>query len=89
MGMPKKGSRRICVDRVPYRWVARQLSPTGVHIVVQAVERSGAVLILRTDQDIAVKHVPPSQVASAIQGARAAGWEPQQPGPPFEVTVSL
>jgi len=88
VGMPKRGARRICVDRVPYRWVARELLP-GLRIVVQAAERPGAVLILRTDQDIAAKHVPPSRVAAAIQGARAAGWEPQRPGPPFEVAVSL
>jgi hypothetical protein len=88
MGMPKKGTRRICVDRVPYRWIARELWP-GLRIVIQAVERSGAVLILRTGQNIAAKHVPPSQIATAIQNARAAGWEPQRPGAPFEVAVSL
>jgi hypothetical protein len=86
--MPKKGTRRICVDRVQYRWIARELLP-GLRIVVQAVERTGAVLILRTDQDIAAKHVFPSQVAAAIQIARGAGWEPQRPGPPFEVLVEL
>ena len=88
MGMPKKGTRRICVDRMPYRWIARELLP-GLRIIVQAVERSGAVLILRTDQNIAATHVPPSQIAAAIQSARAAGWEPQHPGPPVEVSMSL
>lgn len=88
MGIAKRGTRRICVDRVPYRWVARELLP-GLRIVVQAVEWPGAVLVLRTGQDIAARHVRPSEVASAIQAARAAGWEPQHPGPAFEVTVSL
>ena len=88
MGMPKRGTRRICVDRVPYRWIARELLP-GLRIVVQAAERSGAVLILRTDQYIAAKHVPPSRVAAAIQGARAAGWEPQRPGAAFEIGAEL
>ena len=88
MGIAKKGTRRICVDGVPYRWVARELTP-GLRIVVQAADRPGAVLVLRTDQNIAATHVHPSEVAAAIQSARAAGWEPQRPGPPFEVAVSL
>jgi hypothetical protein len=88
VGIAKKGTRRICVDGVPYRWVARELSP-GLRIVVQATELPGAVLVLRSAQNIAATHVPPSQVAVAIQSARAAGWEPQQPGAPFEVVVSL
>ncbi len=88
MGIAKKGTRRICVDGVSYRWVARELSP-GLRIVVQAADRLGAVLVLRTGQNIAATHVHPSEVASAIQIARAAGWEPQQSGPPLEVAVSL
>jgi hypothetical protein len=89
VGMPKKGTRSICVDRVPYHWVARELSPTGLRIVIQSVEWCGAVLILRTDQNIAAIHVLPSQIAVAIQSARVAGWEPQQAGTPFELAVSL
>ncbi len=73
---------------VTYRWIARELSP-GLRIVVQATEPAGAVLVLRTDQNIAAKHVPPSRIAAAIQSARAAGWEPQRPGSPFEVTLLL
>ena len=88
MGIAKKGTRRICVDGVPYRWVARELSP-GLRIIVQAAERPGAVLVLRTAQDIAATHLPPSQIAATIQSARAAGWEPQHSGSPFEVVVSL
>ena len=88
MGIAKKGTRRICVDGVPYRWVARELSP-GLRVVVQAADRPGAVLVLRTDQNIAATHLHPSAVAAAVQRARAAGWESQRPGPAFEATVSL
>jgi hypothetical protein len=73
MAMPKKGSRRICVDGVPYRWVGRNLTPVGGRIVVGAAERVGAGLVLRWDRDLAVAHVLPSQVAALIQQARAAG----------------
>ena len=88
MGMPKKGSRKICVDQVRYRWVSRELSP-GLRFVVQAIEHQGAVLILHTDQNIAATHVPPARIASAILAARAAGWEPYRPGPPFKMPVTV
>lgn len=89
MAIPKKGSRRIRVDQVQYRWVARNLTPAGVRVTVQAVEPAGAVLVLRSGEDIAVAHVPPSRVASLIKAARAAGWDSQRPGPPFEMEVAL
>ena len=88
MGIAKRGTRRITVDGVSYRWVARELSP-GLRIVVQAADQTGAVLVLRTGKNLAATHVQPSAVAAAIESARAAGWEPQHPGPAFEVTVSL
>lgn len=88
MGMPKRGTRRITVDGVAYRWVARN-RPEGVRVVVQSVEPPGAVLVLRSGQNLAATHVLPSRVTAAIRDARSAGWEPLQAGPTFEVATYL
>lgn len=89
MGMPKKATRKITVNQMTYRWIIRQLLPTGVHIVVQSSPKPGAVLILRSDQNIALHHVHPAEIASAIQTALARGWKPHVSGTPFELTVSF
>jgi len=81
-------SGRIRVNEVVYRWKARKTSP-GLRIAVRSVERAGAMLILRTKQEIAPRHVQRSQLSVAIQNACAAGWKPQEPGPHFKRVVSL
>ena len=89
MAIPKKGSRKICVDGVRYLWVARNPEPAGVRITVQKASPAGSVLTLRSDQDRAVAHIPPAQVAHLIQLAVAAGWDPHRSGPSFEQSVAL
>ena len=88
MAIPKKGSRRICVNGVDYRYIARELSP-GVRITVQQSDPPGSVLVLKSDQDRAVAHVPPSQIAALIHRAVRDGWDPHQAGAPFEQAVAL
>jgi hypothetical protein len=88
MAIPKKGSRRICVDRIDYCYIAREVSP-GVRITVQKSNPPGSLLVLKSEQDRAVAHVPPSQIAALIQQAVRDGWDPHQPGSPFERTVAL
>jgi hypothetical protein len=88
MAIPKKGSRRICVDRIDYRYIARELSP-GVRITVQKSDPPGSVLVLKSDQNRAVAHVPPAQVAALTQQAVRDGWDPHQSGAPFERAVAL
>jgi hypothetical protein len=88
MGIPKKGSRRMCVARIDYRYIARELSP-GVRITVQKFDPPGSLLVLKSEQDRAIAHVPPSQIAALIQQAVHDGWNPHQSGAPFERAVAL
>jgi hypothetical protein len=101
MAIVKKGSRRIVVDDVEYRWRVRQKPPydTGEHhglncSVERVGEKPGAILVVhfpeaRLDTWIGSKSSPivPSHVASAIRGALQAGWQPLQPGTPFNYFV--
>ncbi len=88
MGIAKKGTRRICVDGIAYRVVSRELLP-GLRFVIQAIDRPGAVLILRSNQNYAVKHIKPTEIAKAIQNAITNGWQPQHSGPPVEVWMEF
>lgn len=97
MPLTKKGSRRIVVDGVDYRWSVRR-KPTYSQVIgestqtfaVQRTESDGQVLLavtrdLRPDSPMAMTSVAvtPSQVAAAIRTAVEAGWDPTVVGPPF------
>jgi hypothetical protein len=94
----KKGSRRLVVDAVAYRWRIRRRATnsqadygTGtLNIAVQLAEQPGALLLLFTDRphpaDWGTKQVVPicpSDVAAWVREAIQAGWVPSQPGPQF------
>lgn len=100
MAIVKKGSRRIVVDDIEYRWKIRHRQTYvqgmfGTDKVACAVERvsdkPGSILVIYFPQThpgnwIGKPAVPllPSQVAAAIRAALAAGWQPLEPGKPFE-----
>ncbi|HZN63665.1 MAG TPA: hypothetical protein VFB66_00060 [Tepidisphaeraceae bacterium] len=88
MAIAKKGSRRICVDGVHYRWRAREVSPVGVRVVVQKEDPPGALLVLKLLRDRAVSDVTPAEVAAWVQRAICDGWDPHRPGPPAERDVT-
>ena len=102
MGIPKKGSRKITVDGEPFIWLIRKKATygqtdfgVGLNVAVEHAEESGSKLIILTDKphpkDWAtreVKAVTPSEVASWINRAIKAGWEPKKSGKPFEFVVS-
>lgn len=88
MAIPKKGSRRICVDSIPYRYIARELSP-GVRITVQQSDLSGSLLVLKSEENRAVAHIPPSRIAELIRQAVRDGWDSNYSGAPFEQEVQL
>ena len=86
MAMPRRGSRRIVVDGVPFRWRVRAqptysqlLGWTPLTVGVEPVD-GGSVLVLvfagvRPDAALGAAEVAtPARVAEAIRGARAAGW---------------
>ena len=94
----RKGSRAITVDGRAYRWRVRH-RPTydqdcmegRLSFAVESAEAHGAVLVARTPHPhpgAAVRTEPsvpvtPGMVAAAVRAARAAGWRPERPGPPF------
>ncbi|MEO8612691.1 MAG: hypothetical protein ABI690_32655 [Chloroflexota bacterium] len=99
MAIPKKGSRKIAVDSVEYRWYVRH-KPTYMQEIfpingdlVFAVERLAenvtSILIVEmpfTRPDaITGKSIilKPADIATHIRAALAAGWTPLLPGAPF------
>ncbi|MGW8333127.1 hypothetical protein ACWGLE_35155 [Streptomyces sp. NPDC055897] len=97
MALVKKGSRRITVDGVAYRWRVRG-RPTYAHglgwrplaYAVEQAETSGTTLVVTTNQphpgnwfEIPARPVLPAEVADTIRMARATGWTPEKPGSPF------
>jgi hypothetical protein len=103
MTLSRKGSRRITVDGVVYRWRLRG-KPTysqgmGWSPCIYAVdrpERGGTTLLITTDRlhpSIAwikseIRPVLPAEVANTIRIALARGWEPATNGPPFHLDLS-
>lgn len=99
MTLPSKGTRRITVDAVRYRWAVRRkptysqgigLSPLTV--AVEHDEPSGSVLVVRFSQahpgnwlGSPSEGVTPGDVAFAIREARGRGWQPETPAGPFRL----
>ncbi|MCP2256646.1 hypothetical protein LX15_000329 [Streptoalloteichus tenebrarius] len=93
----KKGSRRITVDGVPYRWWVRGrptydqgLGTSPLTYVVEQTETPGTTLVVTTAQPhpsnwmgMPARPVLPAEVAATIRAARARGWAPEKPGKPF------
>lgn len=97
MAIVKKGSRRIVVDGVQYRWSIhdkpRHDPPIGDSYlpcsVERAVERPGAILVISFPVEYDYRRgknltpVLPSHVVNAIRSALEAGWQPLEPGKAF------
>jgi hypothetical protein len=86
MGIAKKGTRRICVDRVHYRWRAREVAPVGVRIIVQKAEEPGALLVLKISRDRAVSDVTPAEVGRGCGGRSGTGGTRTTQGLPLNAT---
>lgn len=90
MTIPRKGTRRIHLDGVAYRWRVHELmAPYGLEVVVQEEGGRGAVLKLRSSEDLAATHLKPSYVVTQMRRAQAVGWTPLQPGATIERDVSF
>ncbi|GGZ98068.1 hypothetical protein GCM10010371_67220 [Streptomyces subrutilus] len=97
MTLPKKGSRRIVVNGVAYRWRVRRrptydqgMSWSPLTYAVEQADAPGTTLMVRTDRphpgnwmSELTFPVLPSSVAAAVQAAREKGWTPEAPGSPF------
>lgn len=102
MALAKKGSRHITVDGITYRWRIRRrptysqaLAWSPLTYAVEHGDSSGTVLMVTTNQPhpsnwlvAPGSPVLPSDVADSIRTARAQGWNPEKPGPPFHLDQS-
>jgi hypothetical protein len=97
MAIPKKGSRPITIQGLPYRWRVRG-RPTyfqgmawkGLVLAVERSDASGAILLVQLDRhhpsnwmEQEASPVTPADVGSLIQRALSSGWRPEVPGRPF------
>lgn len=98
MAITKKGSRKIFVDSIAYRWTIRG-KPTycqgafgnNMTAAVELAELPGCVLSItfpwiRCDSWIANPEmaVTPKLIAACIKGALEKGWLPQELGSAFK-----
>lgn len=101
MTLPRKGSRRIAVDGVCYRWRIRQRPTYGqgafghsLNLAVELADGPQCTLVVELAQahpcnwlgDPSIP-VKPSQVADHVRDALRAGWEPAKRGGTFRIVV--
>ena len=102
MALVKKGSRRIVVDGVTYRWRVRHKPTycqgngwTPLTFAVENATTPGTTLVVQTDRPhpgnwfaLPSQPVLPADVAQAIRTALARGWMPLASGSPFSLELS-
>ncbi|MET7437291.1 hypothetical protein ACWERY_28955 [Streptomyces sp. NPDC004082] len=102
MALVKKGSRRITVDGITYRWRIRRrptycqaLLWSPLTYAVELADSPGSTLVVTTNQPHpnnwrieSASAVVPYAVADGIRIAQANGWTPEMPGSPFHLDQS-
>ncbi|KJS57014.1 hypothetical protein VM98_03725 [Streptomyces rubellomurinus subsp. indigoferus] len=101
MALVKKGSRRIVVDGVAYRWRTSRkhwccdYDGGTLAYAVEHADRPGTTLVVETGRPfvqeprlLPAELVLPGEVAAGIRAARSRGWRPDAPGSPFELCLS-
>lgn len=97
MGIPKKGSRKITVDSIEYRWRIRwkpsygqAIGESGLTASVELYEDSESTLIiafpwLRLDAWVGFSDQPvtPKLIEICIKSALSQGWKPNEKGKAF------
>jgi hypothetical protein len=101
MALPRKGSRRIAVDGLVFRWLVRRrptycqaLGWSPLSFVVELADESGARLVVALPYahpgnwlGLPSASVRPATVAAALRHALSAGWQPHRPGAAFTLAL--
>lgn len=101
MTLAVKGSRKITVDGVVYRWSVRRrptycqaLGWSPLSFVVEREEQPGALMVASLPcahpgnwLGLPSQPVLPGTVALGVRQALAAGWLPSRRGPAFELLL--
>ncbi|MEV7186669.1 hypothetical protein [Kitasatospora sp. NPDC093102] len=101
MALARKGSRRIVVDGVAYRWRVSSrhwccdYEGTTLGYAVEDAAHPGTTLVvdtgrpaLRNPDAVPAHLVLPREVAAGIRFARSKGWTPGAGGSPFKLHLS-
>lgn len=104
MALNRKGSRRITVDGTEYRWRIRRKPsyaqglcwiPLTFAVEIAEADHPSRTLVVTSGQphpsnwlEVTAEPVRPADVAASIREARAQGWNPTSPGPPFMLDQS-
>lgn len=102
MTLAARGSRRIVVDGVEFRWKVRgrptycqALGWTPLQFAAELAGRPGALLVVSLPYahpgnwlELPSAPVRPAAVAAGIRAALADGWQPTRPGRAFELALA-
>jgi hypothetical protein len=101
MALNRKGSRRITVDGIEYRWRIRRKpsymqglcwSPMTYAVEAASGSEPGTTLIVNSGQahpsnwvGVETEPIRPAHVAASIREARDQGWDPTRVGSPLQL----
>lgn len=104
MALNTKGSRRITVGGIEYRWLIRRKpsymqgfcwAPMTCAVEAVSGSQSGTILIVTSGQahpsnwvGVETEPIRPAHVAASIREARGRGWDPTRGGSPFRLDRS-
>jgi hypothetical protein len=101
MALPRKGSRRIAVDGLIFRWLVRRrptysqtLGWSPLTFVAELADEPGARLVVALPYahpgnwlGLPSAPIRPATAAAALRQALTAGWQPHRPGAAFTLAL--
>lgn len=102
MAIPKKGTRKITVYELNFRWLIRRKATYTqtnygigkLHVAVELEENPGTCLFIYTDrkhpndtESEIVNTIKPSDISNWIKQALELGWDPSKNGKPFRTKI--
>ena len=86
MALARKGTKKIVVDGIEYRWTVPPDDEPGVAMVVEHATSSGWRLVSWVDHGVIIS---PGLVREAILDGLNAGWNPKGRGADFVRRISI